>query len=117
MIYGKEQQQTQIGQPRISNDGTTILNMNKDTQQKIHHGISNLGQIKEHIDIDGINFVICRSCFWCASIFIFKHPPAENCPNCSLAMLESIPIASNERFEISQNQKRGMTIEFSLRSK
>ena len=61
-----------------------------------------------------INFIICRNCFWCASLLesgIF----IERCPGCSNNTLEAIPINSNERFIISNDQRRGVTFEFSLR--
>jgi len=63
-----------------------------------------------------INFIICRNCYWCASLLgegIF----IKRCPGCSESMLEAIPIASNERFNISKDQRRGIIFQFSLRAR
>ena len=115
MLHIKEQQQSHIAHSITTNEGTMTLNIHKDVERKTNPTISDVEQMNENIDINGIIFVICRSCFWCTSILSIKHFLAENCPNCSLAMLESIPIMSNEKFEVNHDQKRGLTLQFSPR--
>jgi hypothetical protein len=71
---------------------------------------------------DEINFVICQSCFWCASCFPSQvlgtiaaaedstSPP--KCPSCIEGNIESIPIAENENYRFDYNTKRGVVMEF-----
>jgi hypothetical protein len=50
-----------------------------------------------------IYFVICNSCFWCAS-YISTNPDDTNnntqakCPDCLKGSIESIPVAKNEGY-------------------
>jgi hypothetical protein len=64
------------------------------------------------IDTDkGVNFLLCPSCFWCASCL----PPDSSfakCPSCSERNIESIPIAENENYRFDNDKKRGITMEF-----
>jgi hypothetical protein len=71
---------------------------------------------------DEINFVICQSCFWCASCLSSKilstiagaedSASPEDCPFCSEGSIESIPIAENENYRFDYDTKRGVTMEF-----
>jgi hypothetical protein len=71
---------------------------------------------------DEINFVICQSCFWCASCVSSKilsiMAAAEDsesfakCPSCVEGNIESIPIAENENYRFNYDTKRGVTMEF-----
>ena len=60
------------------------------------------------------SFIICRNCLWCASYLSSNLFGAENCSNCSLDTLEAIPLGSNEKFEVGYDEKRGLTLEFSI---
>ncbi len=93
----------------------------------------NLDFYPHRSNIDHVKFIICRNCFWCASQLGENGPFMEEgndddnsssnrnnnfCPNCSFYnVLEAIPISSNERFIIDNNEKRGLTLEFSQRPK
>jgi len=39
----------------------------------------------------------------------------ENCPICSLDVLEAIPLEFNEKFKVNLDQERGPSLEFSIR--
>ena len=65
-------------------------------------------------------FILCDRCYWCATYFSNRRLPiANNCPQCNANsnQLTSFPIASNESFRVSYNDKRGIEFEFKPRSK
>ena len=116
MTSPKEQQQSQVNDPRADNRSIKSLLMYKDFVRSTDYTIDDLIQAKQYLSKECTNFVICRDCFWCASVLSSKYFLAKNCPSCSLDMLEAIPIAQNEKFEISHDTRRGLTLEFSIRS-
>jgi hypothetical protein len=71
---------------------------------------------------DEINFVMCQSCFWCASCLSSKILSAivetndssslTKCPSCIKGNIESIPIAENENYRFDYDTRRGLTMEF-----
>jgi hypothetical protein len=65
---------------------------------------------------DRIYFVICNSCYWCASYFsidsIESSSQVVGCHVCNSGNTELIPISSNESFKINYNVTRGMEMEF-----
>ena len=70
--------------------------------------------------IDKIYFVICNSCFWCASYFGIddleslsrSSSHVLNCPICNSHNTELMPIATDESFRIEYSLTRGMEMEF-----
>lgn len=61
-----------------------------------------------------IYFVICNSCYWCASYFMMNEklnlsPACNLCKSCDT---EIIPISADESFTIEHSQTRGLEIEF-----
>ena len=66
----------------------------------------------------GINFLMCNTCFWCASIYSSIYSNASSISNtrCPLCYdnngLESIPISKDESFRINYNPKTGVVLEF-----
>jgi hypothetical protein len=67
-----------------------------------------------------IHFLICESCFWCASLLRSNDNNNNNnttitkyCPSCNNNRVESIPISYNEVYKFDYNPKRGVTLEFS----
>ncbi|MGB7665259.1 MAG: hypothetical protein WBL67_21190, partial [Nitrososphaeraceae archaeon] len=70
--------------------------------------------------IDKIYFVICNSCYWCATYFgidDFEYLSGSssrvlNCPICNSHNTELMPIATDESFRIEYSLTRGMEIEF-----
>jgi Zn finger protein HypA/HybF involved in hydrogenase expression len=70
--------------------------------------------------IDKIYFVICNSCYWCASYFSIddleslsaSSSHVLDCPICNSHNTELIPISTDESFRIEYSLTRGMEIEF-----
>jgi hypothetical protein len=56
-------------------------------------------------------FLICESCFWCASI-LRGSTLVGRCPCCKSSMLESIPIATGESYRFDYSMKRGVMLDF-----
>jgi hypothetical protein len=59
----------------------------------------------------GINFLICRLCFWCAYLN-GSYKAAEKCPMCDNNNIEAIPVSDQEAFEFEHSQLRGVTLNF-----
>jgi hypothetical protein len=69
-----------------------------------------------------VNFILCPSCFWCASCLSPQmlprvaaaedSDPFPRCPSCIEGNIESIPLAENEEYRINHDTKRGFTMEF-----
>jgi Zn finger protein HypA/HybF involved in hydrogenase expression len=70
--------------------------------------------------IDKIYFVICNSCYWCASYFGIDDLESVSgssshvldCPICNSHNTELMPISTDESFRIEYSLTRGMEIEF-----
>jgi rubrerythrin len=60
------------------------------------------------------HFLLCESCFWCASS-IYLVSMDWICPVCSNNnnKIESIPIENNEMYKFNYNQRHGVILEFS----
>ena len=60
---------------------------------------------------DSKAFLICKSCFWCASRLNTRHVIIK-CPGCdNNGLLNSIPISDNEVYEIDSSQKSKFKLE------
>jgi hypothetical protein len=62
-------------------------------------------------------FVICNSCYWCASYFGIDDLSASSshvldCHVCNSHNTEPMPISADESFRIEHSLTRGMEIEF-----
>jgi hypothetical protein len=65
-------------------------------------------------------FVLCDSCYWCATYFDKTRIPADNnCPQCNANNneLTSFPVMSNESFTFDYNDKLRVELEFMSRRK
>jgi hypothetical protein len=61
-----------------------------------------------------IHFLICGSCFWCASYYdVGNLNKVTKCPYCENNSIESIPISRGEVYTFSHDLTRGITLEFS----
>jgi len=56
------------------------------------------------------NFILCKSCFWCASLL--NNRSFHVCPSCMKAELESIPVSLHEIYKFDYDASRGVTLEF-----
>jgi hypothetical protein len=78
--------------------------------------------IKDEIlqPIDKIYFVICNSCYWCATYFGIddleslstSSSRVLDCHICNSHNTELMPISSGESFKIEYSQTKGMEMEF-----
>jgi hypothetical protein len=59
-----------------------------------------------------IDFVLCPSCFWCASYFDCSGGTTR-CLGCGSNNVESLPISNGEVYTFSLNRNRGVTLHFS----
>jgi rRNA maturation endonuclease Nob1 len=70
--------------------------------------------ISKEIEVsDKINFLLCESCFWCASYFNNYRKVVTNCPICGSKNIKSMPISHDEVHTSSHDPKRGVTLGFS----
>jgi len=58
------------------------------------------------------NFLICSSCFWCASYLNNVHSFGDICPSCKNDKVESMPISLDETYKFNYDARRGSTLEF-----
>jgi rRNA maturation endonuclease Nob1 len=66
--------------------------------------------ISKEIEVsDKINFLLCESCFWCASYFNYYRKVVTNCPICGSKNIESMPISHHEVHTSSHVPKRGVS--------
>jgi hypothetical protein len=59
-----------------------------------------------------IHFLLCNTCYWCASEIGSKSMFSE-CPSCNSVEVESMPISDKELYKFDYHPKRGLTLEFS----
>jgi hypothetical protein len=60
-------------------------------------------------------FMICQTCFWCASyIDIMDNIGAlpYMCPTCNHTAIELLPLSNGERYRFESSGTRGITLEF-----
>ena len=96
---------------------TTTTTTTTDTAYHHHHTNTNkLSNEKKRIITKQRHFLLCESCFWCASS-IYLVSMDWICPVCSSNnnnnKVESIPIQNNEIYKFDYNQRRGVILEFS----
>ena len=75
---------------------------------------SGTADVKREKLTDQIYFVICNSCYWCATYFginVSLSSPLV-CHGCGLYNTELMPISTDESFRIDYSPKRGMELEF-----
>ena len=62
-------------------------------------------------DYNERNFLLCKSCFWCAS-FLSKYKILAACPSCMNSELESMPISFDEKYTFDHDSRKGVTLGF-----
>jgi hypothetical protein len=63
-------------------------------------------------------FILCETCYWCATYFDKSRLPTEKCIMClNDVEMSSFPILPNESFTFNYNDKRGVELEFRPRKK
>ena len=58
------------------------------------------------------NFLICNSCFWCASNLNNMRNFVDICPSCKNEKVESMPISFDETYKFDYDAGRGVILEF-----
>ena len=67
---------------------------------------------KRDISSSERNFLICSSCFWCASYLNNMHSFGDICPSCKNDKVESMPISFDETYKFDYDAGRGVILEF-----
>jgi len=60
-----------------------------------------------------IHFLLCNTCYWCASDIDVRKPMITQCPSCNSVEIESVPISDKELYQFDYHPDRGITLEFS----
>ena len=89
--------------------------MTQETSQKMNEDAA-AAQIKEDEPISRRYFLICQTCFWCASYIDImdniEDLPYKACPTCNDNRIESLQISDNERYHFEYTTTRGVALEF-----
>jgi hypothetical protein len=95
----------------MSKEGTSLINYDSPNL---------IAKTRDHIKPSPPIFILCDSCYWCATYFDKTRTPVDNtCPQCGANNneLTSFPIMSNESFTFDYNDKHGVELEFKARRK
>jgi len=95
----------------MSKEGTSLINYDSPNL---------IAKTRDHIKPPSPIFILCDSCYWCATYFDKTRTPVDNiCLQCGAINneLTSFPIMSNEAFTFDYNDKRGVELEFKARLK
>lgn len=89
--------------------------MTKVTSQNKHHEM--LDHTKKKAEpISRRYFLICQTCFWCASytdiMGNMDELPYKACPTCNDKRIESLPISYDECYRSEYTPTRGVVLEF-----
>jgi hypothetical protein len=61
-------------------------------------------------------FMICQTCFWCASYIDIMGDmdalPYKACPICNHTAIELLPISNGERYRFEYTATRGVVLQF-----
>ena len=69
-------------------------------------------QLKSNAFTGFASFVICGSCYWCAS-YLSAVSKIHHCPVCNeIEKIESIPLAVGEKYTFDSNAKHGLVLDF-----
>jgi hypothetical protein len=60
-----------------------------------------------------IDFLLCNSCFWCASYLNLRSFSYMKCPSCKENTIERMPLSANDIYSFDYNRETGVILEFS----
>ena len=60
-----------------------------------------------------IDFLLCNSCFWCASYLNLRSFGVIDCPSCDENTIERMPLSANDVYSFDYNRVTGVILEFS----
>lgn len=93
---------------------TGILQSEGETQETNQDAIA--AHIMENEPITRRYFLICQTCYWCASYIdimgSMEDLPYEACPTCNDIKIESLPISYNENYLFEYTATRGVVLKF-----
>jgi hypothetical protein len=52
------------------------------------------------------DFLLCESCFWCASCIDSEQKHMTRCPSCNDFRLNYLPITNNEIYKLDEEEKQ-----------
>ncbi|MDP9287485.1 MAG: hypothetical protein M3P08_04730 [Thermoproteota archaeon] len=81
---------------------TTAMDSNEKTEA------SPIARISKKID-----FILCNSCFWCASYLNLSSFGVIECPSCKENTIERMPLSANDVYLFDYNRVTGVILEFS----
>jgi hypothetical protein len=106
----------------LSTEGINIriYNLPKSINQKNEHQDEELGRIKLKKNdgqlIPRRYFLLCQSCFWCASYIDARSDldelPYKACPVCDDFRIESLPLSYHEHYDFEYSSNRGVVLKF-----
>ena len=67
----------------------------KDTLSSLEGGSATVGKIPNDID-KRVDFLLCPSCFWCATYFNFGELTIIRCPVCHDNHIDQLPVSINQ---------------------
>ena len=81
--------------------------------ENLDYDILEKAQIEEQrYSYNDRNFVMCKSCFWCASFLNSKYMSVNECPCCTNQEFETIPISLNEVYTFDHDSRQGVSLGF-----
>ena len=57
-------------------------------------------------------FLMCKSCYWCASCLVDNQAYFSKCPECLADKMEWLPISQSECYRLDFDQKLGTVLHF-----
>jgi hypothetical protein len=77
--------------------------------------LANDNKEKKYGSVEDI-FILCETCYWCATYFDKSRLPTEKCPMClnDVEMSSFLPILHNEAFTFNYNHKLGVELNLDL---
>jgi hypothetical protein len=86
----------------------TILHANTARASNEKRAASPIARISKKID-----FLLCNSCFWCASYLNLRSFGVIQCPSCDENTIEWMPLSANDVYLFDYNRVTGVVLEFS----
>jgi hypothetical protein len=79
--------------------------------------IMSVEQIGNRKNVNQAHFLLCGSCFWCASLLNKRNNSIGVCPSCQSRAVESLPILLDEGYIFGYDIERGVMLDFVLTRK
>jgi hypothetical protein len=85
----------------------TTLHANTAVDSNEKYAASLISRISKRID-----FLLCNSCFWCASYLNLKDYDISECPSCKQNTIEWMPLCANDVYSFHHNRVTGVILKF-----